>query len=77
MTTYHSLEAGGLNIFYREAGNPDRPVILLLHGFPSEFHLFRPVPKLLRKIYLTPRFICWIPGTLHWKHMPMKLENEC
>lgn len=31
----------GLNIFYREAGSVDKPVFLLLHGFPSASHMFR------------------------------------
>jgi pimeloyl-ACP methyl ester carboxylesterase len=32
MQTYHFLEVEGLSIFYREAGDPNKPVILLLHG---------------------------------------------
>jgi pimeloyl-ACP methyl ester carboxylesterase len=35
------LQADGLNFFYRAAGNPDAPVLLLLHGFPSSSHQFR------------------------------------
>lgn len=31
----------GIEIFYREAGPADAPVILLLHGFPSSSHMFR------------------------------------
>ncbi|TDK39782.1 alpha/beta fold hydrolase [Rhizobium deserti] len=31
----------GLEIFYREAGDPVRPTIVLLHGFPSSSHMFR------------------------------------
>ncbi|MFE4601475.1 alpha/beta fold hydrolase [Kitasatospora indigofera] len=34
-------DAGGLRIFYREAGPADAPVLLLLHGFPSASHQFR------------------------------------
>ena len=30
-----------LNIFYREAGHSDAPVILLLHGFPTSSHQYR------------------------------------
>ncbi len=30
-----------LNIFYREAGHKDAPVVLLLHGFPSSSHQYR------------------------------------
>ena len=35
------VEVEGLNIFYREAGSPDAPAVLLLHGFPTSSHMFR------------------------------------
>ena len=38
---YHTIQIDGLDIFYREAGNPQNPTILLLHGFPSSSHMFR------------------------------------
>jgi pimeloyl-ACP methyl ester carboxylesterase len=41
MTTYHTIEVDGLDIFYREAGSPSNPTILLLHGFPTSSHMFR------------------------------------
>ena len=41
MTTYHTLEVDGLNIFYREAGSSDRPTIVLLHGYPASSHMYR------------------------------------
>jgi pimeloyl-ACP methyl ester carboxylesterase len=28
-------EVGEVSVFYREAGDPERPAILLLHGFPT------------------------------------------
>jgi pimeloyl-ACP methyl ester carboxylesterase len=31
----------GIEIFYREAGPRDAPVVLLLHGFPTSSHMFR------------------------------------
>ena len=31
----------GVRVFYREAGPPDAPVLLPLHGFPSASHQFR------------------------------------
>ncbi len=31
----------GLKIFYREAGDPTKPTIVLLHGFPTSSHMFR------------------------------------
>ena len=37
----------GLKLFYREAGDPSRPTVLLLHGFPSASHMFRDlIPQL-------------------------------
>ena len=32
---YRSVSVDGISIFYREAGRPDAPTLLLLHGFPS------------------------------------------
>jgi len=32
---YKIRRVDGLNIFYREAGSPSQPTIVLLHGFPS------------------------------------------
>jgi len=31
----------GFKIFYREAGDPKKPAVLLLHGFPTSSHMFR------------------------------------
>lgn len=41
MITYHKLNVEELSIFYREAGDPSKPTMLLLHGFPSASHMFR------------------------------------
>ena len=41
MTSYKTVTIEGLDIFYREAGSPDDPTILLLHGFPTSSHMFR------------------------------------
>lgn len=44
---YRTVKARGLDIFYREAGPKDAPVVLLLHGFPSSSHMFRDlIPQL-------------------------------
>ncbi len=40
---YRHAQADGLRFFYREAGDPQAPVLLLLHGFPSSSHQFRNV----------------------------------
>lgn len=43
MTTVHhrTVSVGGLEVFYREAGPHDAPVLLLLHGYPTSSHMFR------------------------------------
>jgi pimeloyl-ACP methyl ester carboxylesterase len=38
---YRTVKVNGLDIFYREAGPKDAPVILLPHGFPTSSHMFR------------------------------------
>jgi len=41
-TTHHrTASIDGVNIFYREAGPANAPVLLLLHGFPTSSHMFR------------------------------------
>ena len=40
---YRSLDVGGLSIFYREAGPPGAPVLLLLHGLPSSSRMYEPL----------------------------------
>jgi pimeloyl-ACP methyl ester carboxylesterase len=40
-THYKSVQIDGLKVFYREAGSPAVPALLLLHGFPTSSHMFR------------------------------------
>ncbi|OFJ51386.1 alpha/beta fold hydrolase [Mycolicibacterium grossiae] len=40
-TRHHTATIDGLDVFYREAGDPAKPTVLLLHGFPSSSHMFR------------------------------------
>ena len=41
------VEADGVNVFYRAAGDASAPVILLLHGFPASSFMFRElIPRL-------------------------------
>ncbi len=47
MTTFRTVSIDGLDIFYREAGSPKNPTILLLHGFPTSSHMFRNRLRLL------------------------------
>ncbi|WP_426270606.1 alpha/beta fold hydrolase [Dyella kyungheensis] len=44
---YRNADVDGFNIFYREAGTPGKPKLLLLHGFPSAGHMFRDLIPLL------------------------------
>ena len=46
-----TIKVNGLDIFYREAGPADAPVVLLLHGFPSSSHMFRNLIPLLAGKY--------------------------
>ncbi|MGH9882809.1 MAG: alpha/beta fold hydrolase [Pyrinomonadaceae bacterium] len=51
--TYNTVKIDDLEIFYREAGDPSRPTILLLHGFPTSSHMFRNlIPLLAGKYHL-------------------------
>lgn len=44
---YRNADVDGFNVFYREAGKPGKPKLLLLHGFPSSSHMFRDLIPLL------------------------------
>ena len=39
--SYKTVTIEDVDIFYREAGNPQQPTLLLLHGFPTSSHMFR------------------------------------
>ena len=45
------VEINGLKIFYREAGLPDAPTVLMLHGFPSSSRMWEPLLPLLADKY--------------------------
>ncbi|MEJ2882800.1 alpha/beta fold hydrolase [Pedobacter sp. GR22-6] len=49
--TYKKTIVEGVEIFYREAGDPQKPTILLLHGFPSSSHMYRNLIALLAPNY--------------------------
>jgi pimeloyl-ACP methyl ester carboxylesterase len=44
---YKSRKVGDVSVFYREAGDPGAPTVLLLHGFPTSSHMFRDLIPLL------------------------------
>jgi len=44
---HRTMEIGGVSLFYREAGAPEAPAILLLHGFGASSYMFRElIPRL-------------------------------
>jgi pimeloyl-ACP methyl ester carboxylesterase len=55
MQTIHKVrhrqaDVDGLEVFFREAGRPGQPTVLLLHGFPSSSHTFREVMPPLAEV---------------------------
>ena len=48
---YSRISVDGLSIFYREAGDQAKPVMLLLHGFTSASHMFRDLMPMLEDKY--------------------------
>lgn len=50
-TFYRRATVNGNRIFYREAGDPAKPTILLLHGYPSSSHTYRELIPLLSGRY--------------------------
>jgi pimeloyl-ACP methyl ester carboxylesterase len=49
-TRYRTVDIDGVSIFYREAGAPGAPIVLLLHGWPSSSAMFR---DLIRELSLS------------------------
>jgi pimeloyl-ACP methyl ester carboxylesterase len=50
---YRKADVDGVKVFYREAGRPDAPALLLLHGFPTAGHMFRElIPILADRFHL-------------------------
>jgi pimeloyl-ACP methyl ester carboxylesterase len=44
---YNTVNVDGVSVFYRDAGIPTNPTIVLLHGFPSSSHMFTNLIPLL------------------------------
>jgi pimeloyl-ACP methyl ester carboxylesterase len=47
MVHHRTVSVDGHTLFYREAGDPQQPALLLLHGFPTSSHMFRDLIPLL------------------------------
>jgi pimeloyl-ACP methyl ester carboxylesterase len=70
-TFYRTTTVADLTIFYREAGDPSAPTILLLHGFPSSSHMFRDLIPLL-----ADRFHLVAPDYPGFGHSDAPAANE-
>jgi pimeloyl-ACP methyl ester carboxylesterase len=51
LTVVRKIEADGVQVFYRVAGDPSAPVVLLLHGFPTSSFMFRELSPRLADHY--------------------------
>ena len=50
---FNTVTVEGLDIFYREAGNPSAPKLVLLHGFPASSHQYRNlIPALAERFHV-------------------------
>ena len=48
---FHYKNVHGVNIFYLECRNPDLPIMVLFHGFPSASYPFRDLMPMLESIF--------------------------
>jgi pimeloyl-ACP methyl ester carboxylesterase len=73
-SSFHTVEADGVRIFYREAGPAGAPVLLLLHGYPSSSHMFRElIPRMATRYRVIapdlPGFgFTVVPGERNYKY---------
>lgn len=51
VVTVHYVKVDDVNVFYREAGDPSKPTVLLLHGFPTSSLMYRDLMPLLADRY--------------------------
>lgn len=50
---FRTIEIQGIEIAYREAGDPSNPSLVLLHGFPTSSHMYRElIPRLANKYHV-------------------------
>jgi pimeloyl-ACP methyl ester carboxylesterase len=80
-TSIRRIEADGVNVFYREAGAPDAPLVLLLHGFPTSSFQYRElIPRLADQYRVIapdlPAFgFTEVPEKRHYKYTFDSLAN--
>lgn len=67
------VQADGVDVFYREAGPPRAPLVLLMHGFPSSSHMFRElIPRLATRYHVIAPDL---PG-FGFTHVPAERRYE-
>ncbi|MBN6150289.1 alpha/beta hydrolase [Xanthomonas sp. AmX2] len=50
---HRTMQVEGVDVFYREAGRPQAPTVLLLHGFGASSHMFRElIPALAQRYHV-------------------------
>src|SRR5678816_3087298 len=50
---FKTADVAGLRLFYREAGDPSKPIIVLLHGFPSSsYSFYELIPRLADRFHV-------------------------
>lgn len=70
--TYHRYATvHGRKIFYREAGDPASPTLLLLHGLPTSSQMFRDLIA-----HLSPRFHLIAPDYIGFGHSDAPLRDS-
>ena len=73
-TYIRRIEADGVKVFYREAGPPGAPVVLLLHGFPASSFQYRElIPRLADRYHVLapdlPGFgFTEVPASRHYRY---------
>jgi pimeloyl-ACP methyl ester carboxylesterase len=70
-TRYRTVTVQGLEVFYREAGDPSRPTLVLLHGFPASSFMFRELIEAL-----ADRFHLVAPDHVGFGHSAMPAVDE-
>ncbi len=68
---YRNADVDGLNVFYREAGDPSAPTFVLLHGAPTSSFMFRNLIPVLED-----RFHIIAPDLIAYGHSDAPSVNE-
>ncbi|WP_199551870.1 alpha/beta fold hydrolase [Streptomyces sp. N35] len=70
---HHTVQIQGYDVFYREAGDPAKPALVLLHGFPSSSAMFR---KLLAETRLSDEYHLIAPDHIGFGQSAMPSHEE-